>query len=139
MGLESEDVTYDSKVDPRINLINSGASDDEANYLVSGGRPKAWEGKRVELNAMTSPQLVEWLESKLDQIGVKKVVPDDDTLAQAYKRACYVAYINKAIRKAANAYNENINVPDDLSDRVRENITGSSLSWDEAIGDIAGE
>ena len=58
---------------------------------------------------------------------------------QAYKRACYVAYLNKAIRKAANAYNETASVPDDLSDRVRENIAGSSLSWDEAIGDIAAE
>jgi hypothetical protein len=138
MGLSSEDVTYDSKVDPRINLIDSGASEDEADYLVCGGRPGAWHGKRVELNAMTSPQLVKWLESKLYQIGVKKVVPDKDTLTQAFKRACYVAYINKAIQKASENYNESVSIPDDLAGRVSRHIEGSSLSWDDAVGFIAG-
>jgi hypothetical protein len=139
MDLESEDVTYDSKVNPQKNLRKSGATEDEADFLVSGGGPKAWYGKRVELNAMTSPQLVKWLESKLDQIGVTKVVPDEDTLTQAYKRACYVAYVNKAIRKASETYDETVSVPDDLSNRVRKHIEGRSRSWDDAIGVIAGE
>ena len=139
MDLACEDVTYDSKIDPRINLIHSGASEDEADFLVSGGRPGAWHGKRVELNAMTSPQLIKWLESKLNQIGVTKVVPNEGTLAQAYKRACYVAHINKAIQKASENYDETVLVPDDLSDCVRENVEGSSLSWDDAIDFIAGD
>ena len=137
MDLASEDVTYDSKVDPRINLMDSGASEDEAAFLVNSGRPKAWHGKRVELNAMTSPQLVKWLESKLNQFGVSKVVPDEDTLTHAFKRAHYIAYINKAIRKASEIYDETVSVPDDLSYRVRERIEGRSLSWDDAIDFIA--
>jgi hypothetical protein len=83
--------------------------------------------------------MVKWLESKLDKVGVTKVLPDEDVLKKAYKRACYVAHINRAIQKASEIYNESVSVPDDLSDRVRKHIEDTSLSWDDAIGDIAGE
>jgi hypothetical protein len=46
-----------------------------------------WIGERVELNAMTSDQLIAWLERKLAEIGVQKVIPDRDALANAYRRA----------------------------------------------------
>jgi hypothetical protein len=35
-----------------------------------------------ELNAMASDQFIEWLERKLTEHGIKKVIPDDDVLAQ---------------------------------------------------------
>jgi hypothetical protein len=45
-----------------------------------------WEGERVELNAMTADQFIDWLERKLDEQGIGKVVPDPETLATAYRR-----------------------------------------------------
>ena len=42
---------------------------------------KAWfQGKRVELNAMSSPVFIKWIESKLDQY-LEKVIPPDTHIA----------------------------------------------------------
>ena len=54
-------------------LRAEGATEEEITFL---------ETHRVELNAFTSGDLVKWIESKLDEHGVKKVVPDDKTLVE---------------------------------------------------------
>ena len=54
-------------------LRADGATEEEITFL---------ETHRVELNAFTSGDLVKWIEGKLDEHGVKKVVPDDATLAE---------------------------------------------------------
>ncbi|WP_233184896.1 ATP-binding protein [Paenibacillus sonchi] len=42
---------------------------------------KDWlQEKRVELNAMTTPQFIQWLESKMEEYGHKKVIPNDAVL-----------------------------------------------------------
>ena len=41
--------------------------------------------QRVELNAMTSRQLIDFVEGKLKQHGIGKVIPDDETLAKTYE------------------------------------------------------
>jgi hypothetical protein len=41
--------------------------------------------QRVELNAMTSEQLVAFIERKLAEQGVKKIVPAKETLDEAYR------------------------------------------------------
>ena len=89
LGLEekAEPVKYGTDKDPRENLAESGATEDEQAFLVSGGGPGRWVGRRVELNALTSDQLVAFLEGKLRQHGVGKVVPDRETLDAAYRRA----------------------------------------------------
>ncbi len=45
------------------------------------------QGQRVELNMFTGPHFIEFVERKLQEHGVEKVVPDDQTLADAWKRA----------------------------------------------------
>jgi hypothetical protein len=47
----------------RVNLRQNGATPQEAEFLLH---------RRVELNALTSDQLVNFVEQKLHQIGVKK-------------------------------------------------------------------
>jgi hypothetical protein len=45
-------------------------------------RWRKWlQTNRTELNAMTTPQFLEWLESKMEQYGIGKVIPDVDTLS----------------------------------------------------------
>jgi hypothetical protein len=39
----------------------------------------------AELNAMTSDQLVTFVERKLEHHGIKKVIPDEEELAEAYR------------------------------------------------------
>jgi hypothetical protein len=58
-------------------------------------------GRRVELNAFTSPQLIEWLETKLTEQGLgKRLVPSTDVLNDAYRRAIVVSTINGVIDEA---------------------------------------
>lgn len=142
MDLESEDVTYNSKIDPRINLLESGATENEADFLVCGGYPKAWEGKRVELNAMDSGQLVEWLESKLKEVGVCKVIPDEKVLVKAFKRAHKIIHIEREIEKVARKYEEkyndsNIPIPENIQKLIEKEINGSGLAWDDAVKTMA--
>jgi Topoisomerase 6 subunit A/Spo11, Toprim domain len=77
-GLAGEDVAYAARPGVvRWNLHESGAFSEEITYLMK---------QRVELNAFTADALVKWVEKKLDEHGIKKVVPDTDTLAHAYRR-----------------------------------------------------
>jgi len=140
MDLENEDVTYDSKIDPRINLIKSGATEEELNYLVDGGRPGSWHGKRVELNAMDSAQFVEWLEKKLKEIDVCKVVPDSEILEQAYRQAHRRAFVESAIQRAIKSYNpDKIIVPDNLSQLVEVEVEGTKRAWENAVTCLVNE
>ena len=136
-GLETEEVFYNSKVDPRINLMKSGATKEEAKFLRSDGRQKYWEGRRVELNAMTSKQLIDWLEKKLQEHGVKKVVPDEDVLKKAYVSAYKAAKIRKEVQKIVSQFDEEIQIPDDLKSQIEKSISGTARSWDSAIKGLA--
>lgn len=51
LDLQKEAVAYPSSKDPRVNLRESGASEEECCFLVNSGRPGHWTGERVELNA----------------------------------------------------------------------------------------
>jgi hypothetical protein len=137
MGLESEEVDYDSKVDPRINLRACGASEEECNFLVHRAA-HGWTGERVELNAMTSDQLIAWLERKFAEVGIEKLIPDDATLAKAYRRAVQRARVQQAIDDAITNLEEadDIAVPDDLADRIRDTLTGSARAWDDVLIDV---
>ena len=138
MDLESEDVSYSSVVDPKVNLLESGATEEECSFLVQSGYSRNWHGKRVELNAMDSDQLVKWLESKLKEVGVKKVVPEQAVLEKAYSRAYKLAQIQDALDKVIESCNDKeVSVPDDLIDIVSNKIDGSFIAWDDAIKDIA--
>lgn len=141
--LESESVDYSQETDPRYYLKRCSATEDECNFLVRKdsyyrGR---WSGKRVELNAMTSKQFVLWLEMKLKEHGVQKVVPDEETLSRIYQRATFYISLKKDMEQSKKSYTEkNIYVPEDLLDRITE-VTkeNPTLSWDEAIYQIAEE
>jgi len=139
MDLQSEAVEYDCNVDPRINLRESGATEEECAFLVRGGYPGGWTGERVELNAMTSRQFIDWLEGKLKAAGVQKVVPDQAVLEKAYRRALRQATIQRAIDKVVQDLksDEQILVPSDLTERVREAITDTAEPWDSAVWRLA--
>ncbi len=71
--------------------IKGGRALPVANYVkdFNGEGPpgaRTWEkwlqGRRVELNAMTSPQFIEWLDSKMVEHGATKLVPPTTVLKQ---------------------------------------------------------
>jgi DNA topoisomerase VI subunit B len=147
MGLESEPVLYDAEVDPRISLRECGATEEECDFLVTerktdirnGKRHVYWVGERVELNAMDSQQFLDWLEQKLQDAGVEKVVPDADVLATAYRRQRRVAKLQQILEEAMAEDAAAAPVPEGLVEQLRERITGKTEAWDDALWDIVQE
>jgi len=114
---------------------DSICTEDEKDYLRSG--------QRVELNAFTSPQLIEWLERKLVENGLsKRLIPDDDVLASAYRRAIIVAYLNRAIEEAKDAaveHAESAKIPKTLRRKLRKAMKDQDQPWDQVLYDLVRE
>lgn len=138
MDLAGEDTDCSDKNDPRPKLRASGATVEEANFLVSGrDAGNRWIGQRVELNAMTSAQLVQWLEGKLEAHGVRKFVPEHEALAAAWKRAWRIGKVNAAIAELASKIPDAPDAPADLADLVTARLAANPLlSWDDVLPGI---
>ncbi len=134
-GLERESVGYPS--DPRHNLSMNGATDEEMAILYQGHR----YGERVELNAMTTDQFVGWLETKLDEHGIKKVMPNEEILQRAYRRACFLMEVHKKQEEVVKKLKDNkYDVPPDIQKRIQDIIDDQQeISWDDALWQIAEE
>jgi hypothetical protein len=96
-------------------------------------------GRRVELNAMTSRQMVEFVERKLNEHGIKKIVPTKEKLDEAYRLFTRGKLIEKAVEEAIAVIGDDpIEIPGDLEERVREHIEENpSCPWDEAVAAVA--
>ncbi len=128
LGLESESVAIDKDRDALARRLRiNGATDDEIEFLLSG--------RRVELNSMTSDRFIRFVEDKLVENGVAKVVPPTATLAETYaahRRGAEAARALEAELARLNA--EPVAAPADLEQRVRAYLAEHpASSWDEAI------
>lgn len=134
--IEAEPCTYTER-DPAINLRRNGATNAEIAFLLANG------GQRVELNAFTSDHFVTWLEGKLEAAGVEKLIPDDATLVDAYRRAVYVSTLNAeldACHETALAAAAAATVPDGLRSAVRDAIDDDPTQpWDLALASLVEE
>jgi hypothetical protein len=140
MQLQSEPVEFDQIKHPGEKLLDYGdVTRDEIDFLVEGQVDyKKWRGKRVELNAMTSEQFVRWLEGKLGEHGVTKVIPEKTTLEVAWRRAQVLAQVEAAVVKI-RMEPDTKPCPSDLSRRLRKMLEDEpALSWDQALVRIAG-
>jgi hypothetical protein len=138
MKLQSEPFTFHQAKDPREKLRIYGASRAEFEFLVRSRGYREWHGQRVELNAMTSDRFIQWLEDKFAKHGVTKVVPEKATLDIAWRRACMIAKVRKAI-DAFKAETDSAVVPKGVTKRLHEMLADSEMSWDEALATIATE
>jgi hypothetical protein len=133
LGLEaSAEAAFDRGSDSakRENLLLNGATKQEADFLLS---------KRVELNALTSDQLVTFIEGKLAKHGIKKLIPKADLLGDAYRLFVNNKRVEKIVAKTIEAIDgETIAVPPNLSARVAAHLKQRpELRWDEAVAAIA--
>jgi hypothetical protein len=97
-------------------------------------------GKRVELNAFTSPQFIEWLEGHLTKHLPARLIPDDEALQAAYRRALVVAEINRAIEAASDDAIEHAIeavIPKSLRRELEATMKESGGAWDTALYAIA--
>jgi len=141
--LQSEDVAY-GKSDPTDNLCENGATDREIEFLCSGrkyGDYGDFVGKRVELNAFSSGDFVKWIECKLKKCGIKKVVPNKETLQDAYRRAVVAGVLNRELvslmSKATETASDMTLPPGQLAAQVRKLLKRNpTMPWDEAVASI---
>mgnify|MGYP001174113411 CR=1 FL=1 len=132
-GLEVESA-YDRASEWAIkqNLRLNGATDEEIAFLLH---------HRVELNAFTSDALMAWIEAKLDEHGVKKIIPDDDLLEDAWRtgfeHAALESRIDDLMREAEDEASE-ANLPSSLREVITERLKKSpESSWDEIVFRLA--
>lgn len=127
--------------DPRKKLAENGATDEEIAFLCEGGSKGNYYGNRVELNAFASDDFIRWIEGKLDEHGIKKIVPGESVLKDAYARAVKVAVVNKAIEDAtekAEEAAENLALPKELGETIQKRLSEKpELAWDTVVADEA--
>ena len=112
----------------REQLAENGATPEEVAFLLND---------RVELNAMPSDALVAMIERKLNAYGLKKVVPDGETLEEAYRAFHRSEGLRKAFEEVEEAYDdeaETIPIPKGLTTKVRAIVNKHrDLRWDDAV------
>jgi hypothetical protein len=132
MNLESEPVAIKNWEADAERLAVRGATEEELAFLAPN---EGGQGQRVELNAMTAPQFVAFLERKLTQYGAGKVVPDESVLVE---HAARILEREAAARWLATMPKETIPAtPDGLADKVRTLLaTVPAMAWDDAVADL---
>jgi hypothetical protein len=112
----------------REQLAENGASDAEIAILLQD---------RVELNAMTSVTLIDLIERKLKKYGLKKVVADDELLADTYRafhRSQQLRARFEELEEELEEEDSKIRVPKNLKKQVRAILDKhNDLRWDDAI------
>jgi hypothetical protein len=90
---------------------------------------------------MTSDQFVGWIERRLTEHGVVKVIPTSETLAKAYRRAHRTKAITDELARLQEYTQEApIEIPDDLRDQVAAFLNEHpQLSWDAAVWQIVSD
>ena len=97
-------------------------------------------GPRVELNAMTSRQLIDFVENKLREHGIKKVIPEKDTLEKTYRMFAASDRLSEAYDEMSEklekdeAAKEAIAVPDDLEVKIEKLLKEKpDITWHRAV------
>ena len=131
-----------AKNTPRTKLEKYGVDTATIDFIV--GTPnsfdrkhKQWPVKRIELNSMTAPQFVEWLDKKLQDAGVTKVVPDDSETLNAWQRAHKTALVKDAIIDIEDNWHDKP-VPKNLHERIQKYLDKKpEHSWDSALVELS--
>ena len=140
--LQTETVSYRAAAHKvRSNLRENGATKEEIEFLCKNSGFCFGAGDRVELNAFTSDQLIEWLESKLKKHGIKKLIPERDVLQSAYRRALEIAIVRERLHEiTAEAHDAaaKAKTPAKLAAKVKASLADDpALPWDIAVSRIA--
>jgi hypothetical protein len=94
----------------------------------------------VELNAFTSEDFVAWLEGKLDDQGVEKVIPDDALLEKAYRQIKALGLWRRLFEehgKDLEAKIAKLKVPKNLRRMVAKRLDENrEVPWDIALTEL---
>jgi DNA topoisomerase VI subunit B len=122
----------------REKLSETDATEDEIDFLLGEGEFAEHGSRRIELNALTSRQLVDLVESRLTQHGVTKIVPEAGDLAEAFRAYARAPKIKEAVEKAIEDLSgEDVEVPADLNEQVKDYLDEHpECPWEEAVAAI---
>jgi hypothetical protein len=121
------------------NLRTNGASDEEIAFMFQDF-DRLRSTRRVELNAMTTPQFIAFVERKLRENGIAKIVPDQDSLAEVYAELERGRRLKEAAEELDEIDMDDCKVPKDLQRRVRKFLKDHpEKRWDEALDAIVAE
>jgi hypothetical protein len=117
------------------NLRDNGASEEEIAFMFEDF-DRLRSTRRVELNAMTSPQFVAFVERKLREHGIAKVIPNQSLLTKAYISMEKGRRLRKEIEKI-KPDDKDIKLPKDLEQRIKKALKKNpTIRWDAALADI---
>jgi hypothetical protein len=122
-------------------LRRHGATQDEIDFLIQ--KPDSFrssQGERVELNAMTSDELVDFIERKFEEHGIGKIIPTDGVLEQharsMMERHTVLCELDKLVPEIRRRVAET-KLPEDLRAQVEEVLEDHpELPWDAAVADM---
>jgi hypothetical protein len=118
------------------NLRTNGATEAEINFMFRDFDTLR-STRRVELNAMTSPQFVAFVERKLLENGVAKIVPEQELLAEIYTGMERGRRLEEAAEDLEKIDMEDFEPPKDLEKRVRKMLKKDpAMRWDAAVAKI---
>jgi hypothetical protein len=133
-SLQSEPVPIESTVQWRkraATLRRHGATTKEIEFL---------QTQRVELNAMTSRQFVDFVEAKLAAHGVVKLIPDDTTLEEQARPFIRHQLTQQALAKLSDKLAkqaETAKLPKNLRALVAKVFKKQpEMPWDEAVAHV---
>ena len=133
LDLQSEPVAVGGWEKRTATLRRHGATKAEIDFL---------KDERVELNAMTSPQLITFIEGKLAEHGVEKLVPAEATLKEHARRLVEQQLAAAAVEKLKAKLQKDAAkraLPADLSARVQTLLkVCPELPWDAALAELLG-
>ncbi|OBZ15946.1 hypothetical protein A8L34_27910 [Bacillus sp. FJAT-27264] len=112
------------------------------------------QSNRAELNAMTTPEFIEWLEGKMEEYGVGKVIPTEDVLSRTFDESAerlirsqvmdtileqsnYEMRVKVELMKARNGIEL---AKLDIRDKVYDKLAVNPLyRWDMPVSELASE
>jgi hypothetical protein len=124
-------------------LSRHGASPEEIEFLLGDENDDDPKPRRVELNMMTAPVFIKFLEDKFAEHGVKKIVPDVTVLEAHARRIIEQQIAQKILEQAMpdiQSQSAAKTLPSNLEKRVKARLKKSpELSWDMALAEIIRE
>ena len=132
-SLEPEDTGKRPSPAQLATLRRHGATEAEVAFLA--------EGKRVELNAFETRDLVDFIKRKLDELGIKKITPPQSVLAPVYEAAARESVIERkvaAYRAQLERETQTFQAPDDLFERMTAGLSESPAKhWRTKVEELA--
>jgi hypothetical protein len=142
LGLLHEPFTINQNLRSVANTLRRhGATQDEIDFLIQKPHSsRSFQGERVELNAMTSDELVGFIERKFEEHGVSKIIPTDDVLEQHARRMLERRAVLRELDKLLPEIRKRVaetKLPEDLRACVAELLERNpKLPWDAAVADM---